>query len=70
MHVGVVGKPSTLRIRRNISQLILEIRAITHAVFVKARLPDCSAKLFSNPMGKAAFNALRATLNSLLTGRR
>ncbi len=45
---GPIHKSPLPRISRNIPKLSLEILSVANPVFVKARLPDLSAKLCPN----------------------
>jgi len=66
---GIIGEPPPYRIGRDVFKLSAIILSVANSVLVEAGLPDFSGKLGAHLMGKAALDALGATLDSLSRGR-
>jgi len=70
MHKTPIHEPALPWIRRNIPKLPLKILRVANPMLVESLLPDLPWKLLAHFMGKAAFDALSATLDRLAFCRR
>jgi len=65
----IISELPPFRVGRDVFKLSPIILSVSDSVLVEAGLPDFSGKLCAHLMGKAALDALGATLNGLVHGR-
>ena len=64
----IISELPPFRVGRDVFKLSPIILSVSDSVLVEAGLPDFSGKLSAHLMGKAALDALGATLDGLVRG--
>ena len=65
--VWVVLQIAAVRVLSYVIELVEEVFGISYAVLMEAWLPDCSGVFFAESVGEAAFDALGAAFDGLIS---